>query len=72
MSDATTTQDDDAGLLDAPNQQVVRPDGSHPADEGEGGSGAEQPKRRRSTAKSEPPPSEPTPETTTAVTESAS
>jgi hypothetical protein len=28
-------------LLDAPNQQVVRPDGSGPADEGEGGSTAE-------------------------------
>jgi hypothetical protein len=25
-------------LLDAPNQQVVRPDGSGPADEGDGGS----------------------------------
>ena len=25
--------------LDAPNQQVVRPDGSGPADEGSGGSG---------------------------------
>jgi hypothetical protein len=23
---------------DAPNQQVVRPDGSHPSDEGKGGS----------------------------------
>jgi hypothetical protein len=28
----------DEKLLDAPNQQVVRPDGSHPSDEGEGGS----------------------------------
>jgi hypothetical protein len=28
---------DTSGLLDAPNQQVVRPDGSGPADEGEGG-----------------------------------
>jgi len=25
---------DDPERLDAPNQQVVRPDGSHPADEG--------------------------------------
>jgi hypothetical protein len=29
---------DTSGLLDAPNQQVVRPDGSAPWDEGEGGS----------------------------------
>ena len=32
---------DTSGLLDNPNQQVVRPDGSGPADEGEGGSTAE-------------------------------
>ena len=32
---------DTSDLLDAPNQQVVRPDGSGPADEGEGGSTAE-------------------------------
>ena len=32
---------DTSGLMDAPNQQVVRPDGSGPADEGEGGSTAE-------------------------------
>jgi hypothetical protein len=28
---------DTSGLLDAPNQQVVRPDESGPSDEGEGG-----------------------------------
>lgn len=28
-------------LLDAPNQQVVRPDGSGPSDEGTGGSAPE-------------------------------
>ena len=31
---------DTSGLLDAPNQQVVRPDASGPADEGEGGTEA--------------------------------
>jgi hypothetical protein len=30
-------------LYDAPNQQVVRPDGSAPWEEGDGGSGGEQP-----------------------------
>lgn len=29
---------DTSGLMDSPNQQAVRPDGSGPADEGEGGS----------------------------------
>ena len=29
---------DEPERLDAPNQQVVRPDASHPADEGTGGS----------------------------------
>lgn len=28
---------DTSGLMDNPNQQAVRPDGSGPADEGEGG-----------------------------------
>lgn len=28
---------DEEGRLDAPNQQVVRPDASHPAEEGTGG-----------------------------------
>ena len=38
--------DDDVTRLDAPNQQVVRPDGSGPADEGSGGSTSEaKPKR---------------------------
>jgi len=32
--------------MDAPNQQAVRPDGSHPADEGSGGSGGA-PKKNR-------------------------
>jgi hypothetical protein len=43
MSEAT----DDADLMDAPNQQAVRPDGSAPWDEGTGGSGGETPRRGR-------------------------
>lgn len=31
------TGQDEEGRLDAPNQQVVRPDASHPAEEGTGG-----------------------------------
>ena len=41
---------------DAPNQQAVRPDGSHPADEGDGGSSnAPRPKTsaKKSAAKKE-------------------
>lgn len=38
--------DDAPERLDAPNQQVVRPDGSGPADEGSGGSSGAQPKNR--------------------------
>ena len=42
MSDVEPIEEyDTSGLLDAPNQQVVRPDASGPADEGEGGSTAE-------------------------------
>ena len=38
MSDVEPIEEyDTSGLLDAPNQQVVRPDASGPADEGEGG-----------------------------------
>lgn len=37
-------------LYDAPNQQVVRPDGSHPSDEGTGGS-KEGDKPKRSSGK---------------------
>ena len=35
------TETDEPVRLDAPNQQVVRADGSGPADEGNGGGGAE-------------------------------
>jgi hypothetical protein len=37
---------DEPERMDAPNQEVVRPDGSGPADVGEGGSGGGQPKNR--------------------------
>jgi hypothetical protein len=37
--------------LDAPNQQVVRPDGSGPADEGEGGSQPKEAKAKPAKAK---------------------
>jgi hypothetical protein len=52
--------DDDVTRLDAPNQQVVRPDGSGPADEGSGG--AAKPKRgpgRPAGARSAPKPDSP-------------
>jgi hypothetical protein len=44
VSDDKTTAEPER--MDAPNQQAVRPDGSHPADEGSGGSGGS-PKKNR-------------------------
>jgi len=43
VTDDTTSEPE---RMDAPNQQAVRPDGSHPADEGSGGSGGSQRKNR--------------------------
>ena len=40
------TDDAEPERMDAPNQQAVRPDGSHPADEGSGGSGGPSKKNR--------------------------
>jgi hypothetical protein len=42
--------------LDAPNQQVVRPDGSGPADEGSGGGKAPKPAPKPAAAKPGPKP----------------
>jgi hypothetical protein len=42
----TEKTDAEPERMDAPNQQAVRPDGSHPADEGSGGSGGSQRKSR--------------------------
>jgi hypothetical protein len=41
-------------LMDAPNQQAVRPDGSHPSEEGSGGSAHDDPKPKRSSSRSSP------------------
>jgi len=49
---------------DAPNQQVVRPDGSAPWDEGDGGTGGEtaQPTKRLGRPPKQPEPEETTPD----------
>jgi hypothetical protein len=47
----------DEPLMDAPNQQAVRPDQSHPSEEGTGGSqqtDPDDPKRKRSSSRSDP------------------
>jgi len=43
----------DEKLLDAPNQQVVRPDGSGPADEGTGASKPKKASKKDDAAKDE-------------------
>lgn len=60
--------DEQVERLDAPNQQVVRPDGSGPADEGGGGGGRElgeqTPPVERPGERREPEPKQPEPRET--------
>lgn len=57
--DETVTPDEEGERYDAPNQQVVREDGSGPADEGSGGPPAEP----EPVPEAPEPPAEPEPDT---------